>query len=112
MALEDFLESFIFMDYVSVPDGLGGLKYEFREGASFSAGIAELSSTEATIAYRNGLKTIFRITTKLGVELEQNDVVKRVKDGRLYRITSNAADTTTPDVAVVKHRWCTAEVME
>lgn len=111
MALEDFFEGFIFVEHDSAPDGLGGEEYELKEGARFRAGIAEISSTEAAIAYRNGLQAVFRITTDLSITLRQNDVVKRVKDGRLYRITSNAADTTTPDVAAVKHRWCMAEVI-
>lgn len=111
MALTDFFEDFLCMDYVSVSDGLGGISYEFREGAPFMAAIRALGSDEVEVAYRNGLKTIYRITTGLNVELEQNDVVKRVKDGRMYRVTSNAIDTTTPDIANVQQRYVSAEVM-
>lgn len=111
MALEDFFEDFVYMDYRSVPDGQGGLIFEHSEGAPFTAGIRAMSSTEAEIAYRSGTKTIFRVTTLLNVELEQNDVILRRRDGRMYRITGNAIDNTTPDVATLQYRHVTAEVM-
>ena len=113
MAFSDFFEDFVFMDYASVPDGLGGVKFEFREGAPFRAGIYANSSTEAEIAYRSGVKTIFTVTTDLGVELEHKDVVRRLKDGRMYMITGNAIDNTAPDFAdEVKLRTVTAEVFD
>lgn len=111
MALEDFFEDFQFMDYRSNPDGLGGFVHEHVPGAPFRAAIRALKSDEAVIAGRVGAKAIFRITTKLNVELEQNDVVLRLLDGRRYRITGNAIDNTTPDVAQVQQRVVTAEVI-
>lgn len=111
MALEDYFEPFIFMDYVSVSDGLGGISWEHKEGAPFMAGITTVQSDEVEVAYRQGMKTIYHITTNLSVELERNNVVKRVADGRLYRITSDAADKQTPKIATVKQNMVTAEVM-
>ena len=111
MALEDFFEDFFFMDYRSEPDGMGGFVHEHVMGAPFRAACHAIKSDEAVIAGRVGNKALFRINTLLNVELEQNDVVFRVKDGRKYRITGNAIDSTTPDVAQVKHRVVTAEVI-
>lgn len=111
MALEDFFEMFQFMDHRSVSDGLGGFVHEHVPGASFRAGISANRSNEAEIAGRTGNRAIFTITTRLNVELEQNDVVLRHRDGRRYRITGNAIDTTTPDTAVEKYRVVTAEVI-
>lgn len=112
MAVTDFFEDFVFLDYVSVPDGLGGLAFEHRDGAAFRAGITTDSSTEAEVAYRTGVKTIYTIITDWSVELEQNDVVRRLKDGRKYRITGNAIDNTAPASAQsVRTREVTAEVL-
>nr|MBR4281673.1 phage head closure protein [Clostridia bacterium] len=111
MPLEDFFEDFRFMDYKSVEDGLGGFEHEHVPGATFRAAIRAMNSDEAVIAGKVGTKTIFRITTRLNVELEQNDVVLRVKDGRRYRVTGNAIDTTTPESAQEQQRWVTAEVI-
>lgn len=112
MALEDFFEKFRMMDYVSQSDGLGGFQMVHVPGSPFVAGIYSIDSDEAVIAGRTGNRAVFRITTKLNVELEQNDVVLRERDGRKYRITGNALDKTTPDTAQVQYRVVTAEVIE
>ena len=112
MALEDFFEDFVALNKISEPDGQGGMNWYLTEGAPFRAAIRTVSSTDAEIAYRSGTKTIFRITTPLSVALEQNDFVLRLRDNRQYRITGNAVDNTTPDVATLQYRHVTAEVIE
>lgn len=69
------------------------------------------TSNEAVIAGRVGNKAIFVIQTDLNVELEQNDVVLRKADNRMYRIAGNAFDKTTPDVATDQYREVPAEVI-
>lgn len=112
MALDDFFEPFIMQDWSSAPDGLGGLTWTLTDGASFLAGISTDSSTEAKIAEKNGMKKIYTIVTPQTVVLEQNDRVKRVRDGKLYRITSDSADMTTPVVSGMKFSQVSAEVVE
>lgn len=111
MARHDFYEDFQVVDYVSKPDGLGGVSWQQVPGADFSAGIFVNDSNEAVLAGRLGNKAVFTVQTDLNVELEQNDVILRKADGRLYRITSNAIDKSTPAVALDKYRECTAEVL-
>lgn len=111
MPLEDFFEDVIFMRYELVPDGLGDTMGAYLEGERFRAGISMVSSTQAEIAYRTGTKTIYHITTaKPGMHLKAGDVIKRVRDGRLYRVTNQANET--PDMAQVQHRIVSAEVIE
>lgn len=111
MARQDFYEDFQIIDYISKPDGLGGVSWEQIPGAPFKAGIFMNSSNEAVIAGRLGNKAIFTIQTNLNVELEQNDVVLRKADNRMYRIMSNAIDMTTPAVASDQYREVSAEVI-
>lgn len=111
MAREDFYEDAQIIDYVSKPDGLGGVMWEQVPGAPIRAGFFVNNSNEAVIAGRLGNKAIFTIQTGIGVELEQNDVVLRKKDNRMYRIMSNAIDMTTPAVADDQYREVTAEVI-
>lgn len=112
MALEDFFEDFIMQNWTSAPDGFGGIKWALEDGAHFRAGISTNQSTEAQIAYKSGLKTLYTIVHLPTLTLELNDRVKRVKDGRIYRITSNSADMTTPAVAQAQFAQVTAEVMD
>ena len=111
MAFEDFLEKFQMMDYVSQSDGMGGFIMQHVPGAEFRAAIYVNSSSEAQIADRTGNKALFTIMTQKNVELEQNDVVLRQRDGRRYRITGNAIDDCTPDKAGLQLRSVTAEVI-
>jgi hypothetical protein len=111
MARHEFYEDCQIIDYRSKPDGLGGVIWEQIEGAPFRAGIFVNSSNEAIIAGRLGNRAIFTVQTDVNVELEHNDVILRKKDGRMYRIMSNAIDMTTPAVATDQYREVTAEVI-
>ena len=111
MARHEFYEDCQIIDYVSKPDGYGGVKWEQIPGAPFRAGIFLNNSNEAVIAGRVGNKAIFTVQTDLNVELEQNDVILRKKDGRMYRIMGNAIDMTTPLVASDQYREVSAEVI-
>ena len=83
--------------------------YTYTPGAEFRAGIATVATSEAVVAYANGTKTIYTVVTDELTSLAQNDVIRRENDGLTLRITSNAADMTTPAVAQVKFRQVTAE---
>lgn len=112
MAVTDFFEDFVAIDYRSKSDGMGGVIWETVEGARFRAGIYLNTSNDAQMAYQTGTKALFTITTLKNVELEQNDVVRRERDGRTYRIIGNAIDNTAPDKAVnVPIRTVQAEVV-
>lgn len=111
MAREDFYEDAQIIDYISKPDGLGGVRWEQVPGAPIKAGFFVNSSTEAVLAGRLGNKAIFTIQTGVNVELEQNDVVLRLSENRMYRVMSNAADKTTPAVASDHYREVIAEVL-
>ena len=112
MAVTDFFEDFVAIDYRSKSDGMGGVIWETVEGARFRAGIYLNTSNEAQMAYQTGTNSLFTITTLKNVELEQNDVVRRERDGRTYRIIGNAIDNTAPDKAVnVPIRTVQAEVV-
>ncbi len=111
MALEDFFEDFYLQDYESVSDGMGGLMKRYSDKERFLGAISTESSTEAEIAYSAGTQTIYHITIPESVTLSQGDVVRRVRDNRRYRITSDSADRRTPDVARTRYAWVTAEVV-
>lgn len=111
MPREDFYEDAQIIDYISKPDGLGGVNWEQVPGAPIKAGFFVNDSNEAVIAGRLGNKAVFTIQTGIRVELEQNDVVLRKKDNRMYRILSNGIDKTTPEVASDHYREVKAEVI-
>lgn len=112
MALTDFFVKCRMMDKVTESDGFGGITTEYREGAEFNAGIATDQSTEAVIAYKDGMKVIYSIVTTDLVTLQQNDIVRRISDGLTLRVTSDAADMHTPPMSSQQYIKVTAEAVK
>ncbi len=108
--LSDYFEHFCIMDKYTEADMFGAIVTHYVEGAPFMAGITSDSSTEARIAYRNGLKVMYTIVLPEGVNLRQDDVVKRLSDDMLLRVTSDCRDMHIPSVAEQQYSQVTAEV--
>ena len=100
------------MNHVRTDDPLGGYTEVWTEGATFDASITKNSSTEATIAERQGVSEIFAVVTKRSFLLNYNDVIKRVSDGAIFRITSNAKDKEAHPASTVQIAMVTAERWE
>jgi hypothetical protein len=107
--IDEQMEYCTMMDKRSIPDGQGGFDYEWTEGATFDAAVTKDSSLQARIAEKQGVTEIYSITVKRGVILRVNDVVKRLSDGSIYRVTSNIKDDETPDRASFQYGQVTAE---
>ena len=56
-----------------------------------------------------GLTSLYTITTKKAVTLQYHDIVKRVSDGKVFRVTSDGDDQKTPASATLDMRNVTAE---
>ena len=111
MALSDFFVDCAMMDKVTQTDDLAGIAVHWQEGAHFRAGIATNQTTQARIAYQTGAKTLYTIVTDEMIVLSAGDRVKRLSDGLVLKVTSNAADMTTPAVSQVKFRQVNAEAI-
>ena len=96
MLFEEMMEPCIMMDKTSVPDGQGGFDYDWTEGASFDAAIVKNTSLNAIIAEKEGVTEIYTITVYKTTTLDFNDVIKRVSDGAIFKVTSNMKDSETP----------------
>lgn len=81
------------------PDGQGGTTTEYTEGAPFEAAITKDKTLEAVKAEKQGVTEVYLVTTRVGVGLDYGETFKRVKDGKMFRVTSNAADSRTPKAA-------------
>lgn len=108
--LYDAFEDVILMEKTREPDGQGGFITVWREGERFQAAIPPPdSNTETLIAEKQGATSFYTITTKRAVVLEYHDVIKRVRDGKVFRVTSDGDDTVTPDRATFQVRQVRAE---
>lgn len=100
------------MDKTTVPDGLGGVKTKWVEGAQIQAAITYNTSMEARIAEKQGVTSLYQITTKRSVVLRYHDVIVRDSDGKIFRITSNGDDNKTPATAGLNMRVVNAEELD
>lgn len=106
------LEECQFMDKVTVPDGYGGFTRRWVPGAKFDANITKEESTEALTAQAMGVTALYQITTTRGINLQYHEVVKRLRDGKIFRVTTDGDDMATPSVATLDMRVVRAEEWE
>ena len=99
----------VLMETVRVSDGEGGFTSTWQEGVEFSAAIVRNSTMEARVAEREGLTNVYTVTTSPNARLGFHDVFKRLSDGQVFRVTSNADDMQTPDVATFQFHQVSAE---
>ena len=104
------MEDFVIMDKTTESDGLGGANITvWKEGAHVMLALQQESATGKQIAQAlTGVKT-FTVVTKRNVVFRFGDVIKRVRDGRVYRISADAEDLKTPNSSSLDMRQTTAE---
>lgn len=110
MALIDtMMVSCVFMVPKKEPDGSGGFNTTWEPGESLMAAINRDTSTEARIAEAAGTVRTYTVTVGRGVHLKYHDVIKRLSDGAVFRITSDNGEKQTPACASLDMAQSTAE---
>ena len=99
--IESMMEDCVFLNKVKVDDPVGGYKDDYQDGVTFKAAVIKNSTTEAQIAEKQGITEIFTIVTDKSMVLEFHDVLRRVSDGEIFRVTSRAADSQAPEASTV-----------
>lgn len=107
--LSEAMENCIMLDKRTVADGYGGYITTWVEGASFQAAVTFDTSMEARIAEKQGVTSLYTVTTNKTITLQYHDVFKRVSDGKILRVTSDGDDRYTPASANLNMRQVSAE---
>lgn len=102
-------EKFCYINPAKIPDGEGGITTVWTDGAEFQATAVLNSSTQAKIAEKLGVTSLYTITTKKNIVLAFPDIIRRISDGEIFRITSDGKDNKTPDSAGLDIRQVSAE---
>lgn len=103
------MEAFVLYDKVRTPDGEGGFTTVWTESGGFIANARFDSSMQARIGEAQGVTSLYTITTKKAIFLDYHDVVKRVSDQKVFRVTSDGSDNKTPNGAGLNMRQVNAE---
>lgn len=108
--IDEFMEPCFFMVKDRQPDPEGGwLPGGWREGATIDCAITRDTSLEARQMESQGTKNVYTITTKKGQTLDFHDVIKRKKDQKIFRVTSDGGEKETPNSSTLDISQVTAE---
>ena len=108
--LTQAMEDVVLMEKKREPDGEGGfLPAVWVDGASFKAAITFNSSMEARTAEKQGVTSLYTVTVPLNCKLEYHDSFRRLRDGKVFRVTSDGDDKITPASASFQFAQVTAE---
>lgn len=107
--LDEQMEDFVLLEKTRVPDGYGGLITKWVDGETIQAATALDDSTEARIGVLSGITDVYTIITSKAITLEYHDVLRRVRDGRIFRVTTDGTDKKTPRSAGLNMRNVRAE---
>lgn len=110
--LSEAFEECTIINRKKVNDDYGGFKIEWVDGAGFSAAIVFDSSMQAKIAEKQGVSSLYTITTTRSIVLEYGEYFRRERDGKLFRITSDGDDRYTPKSAGLDMRQVSAEEID
>ena len=108
--LTQAMEDVVMLEKTRVPDGEGGFTTYWAEGVQFKAAISFDSSMEARTAEKQGVTSLYTVTVPLNAKLEYHDVLKRLRDDKVFRITSDGDDKITPPSASFQFAQCNNEV--
>lgn len=107
--LSEAMTPCVLLNKQTAPDGYGGYISTWADGAEFEAAIVLNTSMEARIGEKQGVTSLYTIITSKALTLEYHDVLRRLSDGKIFRVTSDGTDKHTPKSAVLDMREVTAE---
>lgn len=108
--LSESMEQCVMYNKTSSPDGYGGRQDTWQESTvKFPAAIVFSTSIEARRAEAEGVKSLYTVTVGREMMLEYHDVFKRLRDGKIFRVTSDGDDSFTPASSSLNMRQVTAE---
>lgn len=107
--LQQAMTDVVAMEKTRVSDGEGGFIVDWVDGAVFKAAITFDTSMQSRIGEKQGVSSRYTVTTNKSAKLEYHDVIRRLNDGKIFRVTSDGDDKQTPDSASFQFLQVTAE---
>ena len=107
--LDEAFESYIILNKIQSDDGYGGTTISWAEGAKIQGAMVFNNSLEAKKAGAMGVTSVYTLTTRRNIILEYHDVLRRIRDGKIFRVTSDGDDLYTPASAGIDMRQVSCE---
>ena len=94
------------------PDGLGGYKTAWTDGAHFFPAWEYIGSAEMLIAEQAGTSRTYRIYVPKSLDLDYHEAFRRLDDGQVFRVTNTGTDRATPATSRLNKRLIEVEKWE
>lgn len=107
--IESMMDECVIMNKAKTSDDEGGYRVEWTEGAHINVAIVHDNSMQAKIADKQGVTSTYTLTTSRNNALDYHDVIKRVKDGKIFRVTSDRNDEVSPAISTLDMAQVSAE---
>lgn len=107
--LDEAMTKCVLLNKVTTADGYGGYIATWTDGAEFDCAVVLDTSMQARAAEKQGVTELYTVTTKKVMNLQYHDVFRRVRDGKIFRVTSDGDDKYTPASAGLNMRQVSAE---
>lgn len=108
--LSDAMELCVMMHKTTQDDEYGGETIvKWVDGASFNAAITFDTSIQARVGQAQNVSSLYTVTTARSKILEYHEVFRRLRDKKIFRVTSDGDDVYTPKAAGLDMRQVTAE---
>ena len=107
--LAEAMENYTILNKIKTSDGYGGYVVQWTDGSVIQGAMAFNASTETKKAEAMGVTSVYTLTTKRATALEYHDVLRRERDGKIFRVTSDGDDSFTPASAGLDMRQVTCE---
>lgn len=106
---ESQMDDCVMLEKTSESDGEGGRRIVWHETMPFKAAIVLNASVEALTAQAAGVTSLYKVHVFRELTLEYHEVFKRVKDGKVFRVTSDGDDIKSPLSSFINMSTVTAE---
>lgn len=107
--IDDFKTPCTMLERKREADGAGGFYEVWEDGVSFEAAVTFNNSMEARSAEKQGVTSLYTVTTERNAKLIYHDAFRRETDGKIFRVTSDGDDVVTPKRASFAFSQVTAE---
>ena len=93
----------------SEPDGLGGSHCGWRDEEVFRAAIVRDRVSDTRVAEKQAATSRYTVTAAPGARLRFHTVLRRLADGRVFRVVGDASDSRPPACAGFDFEQAAAE---
>lgn len=107
--LDEYMKEYVLVNKITENDGYGGWITVWADGASFLGALREDNAGAQLIAQAIRDVKSYTLTVSKRYKFDLHDVIKRVEDGKIFRITNDSDETNTPPSATLDMRQYKAE---